>query len=89
MKMDDALAIIDSGNGFLVTFEVVAGGGLLSDHFPDIREGEEPIASEDEAWALAKAFAKKTYGKCVNIYVIHSENFAPVKGYDSKKIVNR
>jgi hypothetical protein len=46
------------------------------------------IASEDEAWVLAYAFAQKTKGNCVNIYVI-DDQFNPVPDYKSRMIENK
>jgi hypothetical protein len=37
---------------------------------------------------MAKAFAAKTVGKCINIYVVDAD-FAPVPGYRDRKIENR
>ena len=92
MKMAEALKIIVAGDvrpkGYMVTFDWKEGPILRSDHFPDKHAGEPLIESEEEAWNLAAAFAWKTVGKCVNIYVI-GDDFCPVPGYRSRKIDNR
>jgi len=90
MKHDEALKIINEGldSGFMVSFEWVRNGGLISDHFPDKHAGEKLIETEEEAWKLVRKFARKTKGKCVNIYVIKSD-FKPVEGYKSQYIKNR
>lgn len=89
MKMSEVLSIIDGKpQGFMVHFEWKRGCILASDHFPDKHTGEPLIETEAEAWALARTFAEKTKGKCVNIYVTNHE-FSPVRGYESQKIENR
>jgi len=89
MKMSEAIAIINSSpqhKGFRVSFEKKEGCILRSGYFP---EGEEPlISTEDDAWILARDFAKKTTGKYINIYVV-DHNYSPVKGYALKMIENR
>ena len=91
MKYYEALKIINEGlnPGFMVHFEWKKGGMLYSDYFPDKHAGEKLIESEEEAWELAKRFARKTVGKCVNIYVIKGSDFTPVDGYKNKEIENR
>jgi hypothetical protein len=91
MKMADAVTIMDAPKpqGFMVTFEHVEGGLLQSDTFPEVHAGEPPIPDEDTAWRLAARFAQATYGKCVNIYVIRREDFAPVPHYREFLIRNR
>lgn len=90
MKLSEAMRIIESGpSGYMVTFERVDGPVLVSDHFPDVRAGEPPIPTEDEAWNLAERFAASTRGKCVYVYVIRREDFTPVSDYKSRMIVNR
>ena len=89
MKILEAMKIIGGKKlGFMVSFEWKEGCIVRSDHFPDKRAGEKLLATEEEAWALAKMFAKKTKGKVVNIYVI-DENFCPIKNYKDKMIENR
>ena len=88
MKFDKAMDIINEKQpcGFRVHFEHREGKLLKSDYFP---EGHEKlIESEEEAWELAKKFARKTRGEYVNIYVIGSD-FRPVDGYESQYIRNR
>lgn len=90
MKMHAAMSIMESGPaGFMVTFEKVEGSILASDNFPDVRNGEPPIATEAEAWQMAAQFAAKTRKRCVNIYVIRREDFTPVSGYRERMIENR
>lgn len=90
MKFQEAIEIINGkeNQGYMVSFEKKEGGMLRSDYFPDKHAGEVLIKTEEEAWELAKRFASKTKGKCVNIYVIGS-NFVPVIGYEMKRIINR
>jgi hypothetical protein len=89
MKMNEALEIINSKpKGFMVTFEWAKDGMLTSDHFPDKNGGEKLILNEEEAWDLARKFAKKTLDKCVNIYVVDDE-FNPVPLYKERTIRNR
>jgi len=85
MKMEDALDIINKTNkleGYMVHFERVDGEILRSNYFPD---GETLIKTKEEARILAGAFASKTFGECVNIYII-DEQFRPV---DKFRIENR
>jgi hypothetical protein len=89
MKMAEAMKIAAIGErpkGYRVSFERVEGHVLCSDHFPE--RDEQPIGDLSEAWALAEAFAEKTVGKCVNIYVVTSA-FHPVVGYRERRIENR
>jgi hypothetical protein len=88
MKMQEALAIINKTNGYMVTFEWVKDGLLTSDYFPDKDLGDILFATEDKAWEWAQKFADKTWGRCVNIYVIDSV-FQPVLGYKERTIRNR
>ena len=91
MKMEEAFSVINKNReytGYMVSFERKKGSLLFSDHFPDKHAGEKLIKTEKEAWALARAFAEKTIGECVNIYVIN-DNFAPVENYKANYIKNR
>lgn len=91
MKMQEALDIIDGKDnniGFMVAFERAGDGFLGSDYFPDYHAGDVLIKTESDAWEIAAAFAEKTYGKCVNIYVVDSM-FKPVPSWKEKQIVNR
>lgn len=90
MKMQEAMDIINKKEekGYMVNFEHAGDGFLRSDWFPDKKAGEKLIATEEEAWELAKKFAEKTFGKCVNIYVTDA-NFRPVQFYKDQIIVNR
>lgn len=89
MRMAEALKIAAIGlrpKGYRVSYDKKDGCMLLSGYFP---ERDEPlIPSEDEAWELAGAFARRTYGEYVNIYVI-DDRWKPVLGYAEKKIANR
>ena len=90
MKMEEAMRVMEGQpKGFMVAFERVEGSILASDHFPDVRSGEPPIATEEEAWRMAAQFAAKTRKRCVNIYVIRREDFTPVPDYRSRMIDNR
>lgn len=97
MKNNEAMAIIKAAEkparytsvgGFMVSFEVVQGNILGSNHFPDKHAGEKLIKTEDEAWLIARRFASATDETYVNIYVIDS-SFSPVKNYDLKKLKRR
>ena len=92
MKMQAAIQIMESTTkpaGFMVAFERAGDGFLRSDHFPDVHQGEPPIETEEEAWAMAAQFAAKTHKKCVNVYVIRREDFVPVPSYKERMIENR
>ena len=89
MRLKEAQDIIDRGlhpTGYRVHFERVDGAMLRGDYFPS--HDEPPLPTEEQAWAYATLFAIKTYGRCVNIYVVDS-NHAPVDGYEQKMIRNR
>lgn len=90
MKYQEALRIIREGlnPGYMVSLERVEANMLCVDYFPDQAAGEELIPTEHEAWKLAKAFAKKTHGKYVHIYVVKS-NYIPVPDYRQLMIENR
>ena len=93
MKMATAIEIMNEKRkkktaGFMVDFEHAGDGFLRSDHFPDKQAGEPLIETEDKAWELAKNFAAKTKGVCVNIYVTDGD-FNPVQGYKKREIKNR
>jgi hypothetical protein len=83
MKMEDAKKIMEQKIGFYVTFEIIDGAVLTSDHFPE--NTEELIPTEEEAWDLAQKFASKTQRKCVNIYVL-DQDFRPVISYSSRML---
>lgn len=93
MRMGEVVEIIETHKraiqraGYLVSAERVESGMLRGVYFPD--KDEVPIASEEEAWRLAREFAAATHGEYVNIYVIHAKDFTPVMGYESRKISNR
>jgi hypothetical protein len=87
--MSEARDIINGvPKGFMVAFYHKDGGILRGDHFPDKHGGEPLIPTEEEAWELARLFAERTVGKCVEIYVT-DHAFVPVPGYEARKIVNR
>lgn len=88
MKYEKAMEIINGKPGYMVHFERIEGSCLSSDYFPDKHAGEDLIETEYEAWELARAFAQKTVGMCVNIYVIDSD-FCPVESYKDNYIKNR
>lgn len=93
MRMREVVDIIETHkravqrDGYLVSAEHVESGMLRGVYFPD--KDEVPIATEEEAWRLAREFAAATHGEYVNIYVVHANGFAPVMGYESRKILNR
>jgi len=59
-----------SRNGFEISFQWKGRGKLISDYFPNWRNGEGGlIADYDEAMALAEEFAKKFRGTVVNVQV--------------------
>ena len=72
-------------NGFMVSFNVLEGSIVHSDHFPDKHAGEALIPTETEAWTLAKMFAETCPKNYINIYVIEHD-FSPVSGYSDKKL---
>ena len=92
MKMQKALDIINGHlmqkRGYMVSFYHKDGRILSSDYFPDKHAGEDLIPTEREAWNLARAFANRTTGRCINIYVV-DESFRPVPGYSTHMIANR
>lgn len=94
MNKSKAMALIEAAEktpkytnvgGFMVSFEVIKGHILASDHFPDKHAGERLFKNEDEAWLMARRFANATDDTYVNIYVIDS-SFVPVKNYEFKKL---
>lgn len=86
--MEEAQKIMNRSAGYMVSFEWTGDGMLRSDHFPDKHAGEVLIINEELAWELAKRFAVKTVGRCVNIYVVTAD-FHPVKNYEKHMIINR
>lgn len=84
MKLVEALDIINAEpQGYRVTFYWKEGPILRSDFFPD--RDELPFTTENVAWTFATRFGEKTKGKCVDIYVVHTD-FTPVEGYREKMI---
>jgi len=85
MKMAEALAAIREGQkGYIVHFAtVVESKVLMSDYFPDIAAGEEPIATEEEAWRLAWDFAAAV--DCVNVFVCNNK-FRPVPCHETRML---
>jgi len=90
VKIAEAFKIINGAepSGFMVSFEWIEDGLLRSDHFPDKHAGEKLIKDEELAWNLARGFARKTKGRCANIYVI-KHDFTPVIDYRDQFIKNR
>ena len=88
IKAAEKSAHYTSIRGFMISFDVVKGNMLHSDHFPDKHAGEKLIKTEDEAWLIARRFASATDETYVNIYVI-DDSFSPVKNYDLKKLKRR
>lgn len=89
MRMAEALKIAAIGlrpKGYRVSYSHVNGFIVECGYFPD--RDEPLIPSEDEAWELARAFARATFEKYVNIYVV-DDRYAPVPGYADKRIQNR
>jgi hypothetical protein len=86
MKMREAEDIIAGKHlrsGYCVAFEVRVNGVLTPDHFPDVHAGETGIASEGEAWALAKNFANALLpggATAVNVHVVRASDFVQVTG---------
>lgn len=71
--------------GYRVHFERRERSMLISDYFPE--RDEDPIPDEEQAWALAEAFADadprgSTY---VNIYVISAADWTPVPDYNNRR----
>jgi hypothetical protein len=87
MRLAEALTVIKGPVlGYRVHFEHAGDGLLRSDYFP---ERDEPmIEDEEEAWELARKFAARTRGRCVNLYVV-DQSWCPVPGYRYRKIENR
>jgi hypothetical protein len=89
MRMHEALNIILGVNepvGYYVRFERADKGMLYTEYFPE--KYEDPIRSEEEAWALAARFAAATRGRCINIFVVDTKWY-PVPGYRERTITNR
>jgi glycosylphosphatidylinositol transamidase (GPIT) subunit GPI8 len=94
MKMSEAKEIIDGEHqsiekyeGFMVCFDRRENGFLFGEFFPERTAGDELIKSEEEAWSLARDFARKA-SWAVNIYVM-DHHYQPVDGYKEKMIKNR
>ncbi len=87
MKTKDAMRMIeDHERGFMVHFEVDTGNILRTDYFPDKSEGEELINDVEEAWTLAKRFAKAGENhNIVNVYVVN-QDARPVTDYEKRKL---
>ena len=85
MKFAEARELIRGATGYRVSFEVIEGGLLRSDHFPD--NDEDTIPLEEEAWQLAGLFAKAGEKKgIVNVYVIHGDDYTPVADYKEREL---
>lgn len=70
MLMSEAMKIINGQTGYMVFFWHKKNDFLYSDHFPDKDKGDSLIPTAEEAWELARRFALRTVGKCVNVYVV-------------------
>ena len=91
MKMQEALNIMEAEAkpvGFMVHF-IWNDKPPRSDYFPDVRNGEPPIATENEAWQMAEKFAAKTRGICIHVYVVRSVDCVPVHDFLERMIENR
>jgi hypothetical protein len=84
MKLEEAMNDIKNKSGYRVEFELKKNGMLYSDHFPD--NDEPALNDEDYAWRLAEAFAIVRKADVVNVYVINAFDFAPVAGYEERKL---
>ena len=59
--------------GYMVSFEIIEGNVLRSDHFP--KKGEENlIQNREAAKVLAQVFASSTVGTAVNICVVRADH---------------
>lgn len=90
MKLQTALDLIDMAQhpvGYCVSYHERDGHLLRGGHFPDVRGSEKPIANENDAWSLAEQFSRVDPKRFFEIYVIRSNDFTPVAGYE-KRILN-
>ena len=79
----------------MISYQIAGDGFLRSGHEPDIRRGDLPIETEEEAWILAEAISV-AHSRPLNsgsyacyIYVVDAFTFRPVEDYETRKIVNR
>ena len=82
-KVEKAIA---EDYGYLVHFEHCGNGLLRGDFFPEVRLGEEPFQTKEEAEMVGVKYAKATKGKTCNFYLVRSDSFASVGGW---KLQNR
>jgi len=88
MKLSVAMELIRiAESGYRIHFEIIEGGVIHSDFFPD---RDEPLIKDlDTAWDIARRFAKAVdLNRYVNIYVV-DEKYTPVGGYEKKTINKR
>ena len=84
MKIKDVKKTIDKNHGYLVHFEHCGDGMLTSDYFPDVKSGEDPFDTYDEAVEIGVDFADATKGETCNFYLVRADNFKPLQGWDLK-----
>jgi len=86
MRLFDAEKAISKAQvkGYCVSFEHISGGMLMSDHYPDVRQGEEPFFDKAKAIESGEKFAEATKGKTCNFYLIDYRRFTPVEGWSLK-----
>ncbi len=84
MKILDAKRLMQAASGYRVHFEKREGCMLVSDHFP--ARDEPPIVTLADAWRLAEEWAKVDPRTYVNIYVIDALDWAPVDGYNERRL---
>lgn len=86
MKLSKVRKTIAANHGYLVHFEHIEGSILRSDYFPDVKGGEEPFETQEEAMAIGIDYAKVTKGKTCNFYLVRSDKFTPIGSW---KLENR
>ena len=94
MRIQDALreiaGLAEGPQGWIVVFTRPVGGKrdkgrifvIQQDQFPDVDAGEKPIRTEEEAWALAEAFAAKTVGWTRDVMAVPHP--FPIGGYSGE-----
>jgi hypothetical protein len=82
MKLSDVKTAIEAKHGYLVHFEKIEGSTLAADYFPEASSGEEPFETVEDAVAMGAEYAKATKGKTCNFYLVRSDNFKPVNGWN-------
>lgn len=86
MRLSAAVETIAASHGYLVHFERIKGRMLVGDYFPEVRKGEEPFKTQEEAIEMGVKYAKATRGSTCNFYLIRSDTFSPVGSW---KLANR